>query len=106
MNLPRYIQRSLLIVVLGVLFLSCLSVDTALACPSCKQALADSKGGNMIAGYFWSILFMMSMPFTLLGGFSAYMYLLVRRARAAASSSAPPALSPEQPSNELETVDA
>ena len=105
MNLPRNIKRGLLIVAVGALFLSALSVDTALACPGCKQALADSKGGNMIAGYFWSILFMMSMPFTLLGGFSGYMYLLVRRARAAAGI-APPAPSPEQPSGELETIDA
>jgi len=106
MNVPRPFKQGLLIVALGALFVSALSVDTALACPGCKQALADSKGGNMIAGYFWSILFMMSMPFTLLGGFSGYMYLLVRRARASAGNSAPVATSSEQPSSELETVDA
>ncbi len=57
--------------------------STASACPSCKAALAnhDNAHGNMVAGYFWSILFLMSMPFAILGSFSGYMYLLVRRAR-------------------------
>ena len=56
----------------------------AWACPGCKDALAanDGDGGNLVAGYFWSILFMMSMPFTILGTFSGSMYLAVRRARA------------------------
>lgn len=87
MNLSRTFCRWLLVIAVTAVVLSALSVDSALACPGCKQALADSKGGNMIAGYFWSILFMMSMPFTLLGGFSGYMYLLVRRARATATIS-------------------
>jgi len=55
----------------------------AAACPSCKAALAsqDPSQGDIVSGYFWSILFMMSMPFTILGSFSGYMYLAVRRAR-------------------------
>lgn len=55
----------------------------AQACPLCKQALENSEqaGGDMVAGYFWSILFMMSMPFLLLSSFSGYMYLAVRKAR-------------------------
>ncbi len=57
---------------------------TAWACPGCKDALAanDNQGGNLVAGYFWSILFMMSMPFILVGTFGGSMYLSVRRARA------------------------
>lgn len=35
----------------------------------------------MVAGYFYSILFMMSMPFILVGVFGGYAYLIVRRAR-------------------------
>jgi di/tricarboxylate transporter len=85
------LARRLLLVALVVLVVSVFAVDVSTACPGCKQALADSKGGDTIAGYFWSILFMMSMPFTLLGGFSGYMYLLVRRARAAAGATSEPA---------------
>ena len=56
----------------------------ALACPGCKEAVANQRGGgDWTTGYMWSILFMMSMPFTLLAAFSGYMYLEVRRARAA-----------------------
>lgn len=58
-------------------------VEPATACPTCKVALAshDPAAGDIVRGYFWSILFMMSMPFMILGSFSGYMYLEVRRAR-------------------------
>lgn len=49
----------------------------------CKAALGsqDRAHGDWVGGFFWSILFMVSMPFVLLGSFSTYMYVLVRRAR-------------------------
>lgn len=60
---------------------------TADACPSCKAALAAQEGqGDLVSGFFWSILFMMSMPFALVTSFSGYMYLLVRRSRGAANA--------------------
>jgi hypothetical protein len=34
-----------------------------------------------VRGYFWSILFMMSMPFLIIGGLGTMFYLDVRRAR-------------------------
>lgn len=51
----------------------------------CKAALASQEGGegDIVAGFFWSILFMVSMPFLILGSFVTYMYLLVRKARQA-----------------------
>ena len=58
-----------------------LSVDIASACPSCKAALASEGQGDLVSGFFYSILFMLSMPFAIFGSFSSYMYLLVRRAR-------------------------
>ena len=67
-----------------LLTMLCLSVASlAEACPLCKQALENSEtaGADPVRGYFWSILFMMSMPFLLLGSFSGYMYLAVRKAR-------------------------
>ncbi len=55
----------------------------AAACPTCKLGLAenDPTNGGMVAGFFYSILFMMAMPFVLLGSFSGFAYLAVRRAR-------------------------
>lgn len=52
----------------------------AQACPTCKEAVSEN-GGNLVQGYFWSIIFMMSMPFLILGSLSAMFYLDVRRAR-------------------------
>ena len=51
------------------------------ACPTCKEGL-DENGGNLVRGYYWSILFMMSMPFLILASLSTMFYLDVRRARA------------------------
>ncbi|HEY1784033.1 MAG TPA: hypothetical protein VGG30_00745 [Pirellulales bacterium] len=58
---------------------------TAWACPGCKEALAsaDGQGGDLVSGFFWSILFMLSMPFLIFGTFCTSMYIAVRRARAA-----------------------
>jgi heme/copper-type cytochrome/quinol oxidase subunit 2 len=52
----------------------------AAACPMCKEALG-SNGGDLVSGFFYSILFMLSMPFMIVAGMSGYFYLLVRRAR-------------------------
>ena len=52
----------------------------AWACPTCKDNLG-SADSNLAGAYGWSIVFMMSMPFLILGSFVGYMYLEVRRAR-------------------------
>jgi hypothetical protein len=69
---------------LVVLTLLACVAGVAHACPQCQKALAGSEGGvggNIVRGYFWSILFMLSMPFVLLTSFSTYFYLLIRKAR-------------------------
>ena len=55
----------------------------ALACPTCKDSLAESDPAheNIVRGYFYSILFMLSMPFTIFTALSAYFYYEVRKAR-------------------------
>lgn len=60
-----------------------LAVGVAEACPSCKAALAGDTAhqGDLVGGFFWSILFMLSMPFMVVGGMSSYFYYLVRQAR-------------------------
>ena len=81
MNLARLISRTLpLLAVALVLF----AATTALACPNCKDALASADGeqANLVTGFFWSVLFMMSMPFVLLGTFGFCMHRAVKKARA------------------------
>ena len=59
-----------------------LLADVALACPTCKDQLAhDPESANIARGYFWSILFMLSMPPLILSGLGSYFYWEVRRAR-------------------------
>jgi hypothetical protein len=66
-----------------VVTLVLLIAGTASACPSCKAALAnqEGRGGDLVSGFFYSILFMLSMPFAIFGSMSGYFYMLVRRAR-------------------------
>mgnify|MGYP000629467443 CR=1 FL=1 len=53
----------------------------ALGCPNCKDAIntSDPDGLNLARGYFYSILLMLAMPFTLAGSFAAYVWREVRR---------------------------
>jgi heme/copper-type cytochrome/quinol oxidase subunit 2 len=56
--------------------------DVALGCPTCKDQLANNPAAQNIArGYFYSILFMLSVPALIFAGLSTYFYLLVRQAR-------------------------
>jgi heme/copper-type cytochrome/quinol oxidase subunit 2 len=59
----------------------------ALGCPNCKDAVntSDPEGLNVARGYFYSILLMLAMPFTLVGSFGAYVWREMRRQKAAAA---------------------
>ena len=61
-----------------------LTAGIAAACPTCKDGVAanDPEHAHMVKGYFYSILFMMGMPYLTLGVFGIYMYRKVRQARA------------------------
>lgn len=98
--------------VLPLLMLLALS-SVALACPTCKDNLAaDPDAANLVRGYFYSILFMMAMPFTILTALSLMFYLEVRKAKArrvkevAASSSATAVIATQaaEPSTKLASV--
>lgn len=56
----------------------------ALGCPTCKDGVAESdpEGVNLARGYFYSILLMLAMPFTLAGSFGAYVWREMRRLEA------------------------
>lgn len=76
----RIVRWATLVVVVALL--AC-AADVASACPTCKNAVAGSEGGgDVVAGYFWSILFMMSMPFVILGSLGALFWWEVRKANA------------------------
>jgi hypothetical protein len=50
------------------------------ACPSCQAALnADGSQGDLARGIYYSIMFMMSMPFAIIGTFSFFAYRAVKR---------------------------
>lgn len=67
--------------------------QTASACPFCKEALSSS-GGDLVSGFFYSILFMLSMPLMIFTGMGTYFYVLVRRARAAQEATGQAVTSP------------
>ncbi|HZZ29653.1 MAG TPA: hypothetical protein VFE46_16770 [Pirellulales bacterium] len=70
----------LLIALVGLLS----TAHTAWACPTCSEAAAanDPEHEHMVKGYFYSILFMMGMPYTVFTCFCVYMYFEVKKARA------------------------
>jgi hypothetical protein len=63
--MPRIPRWLLPLAVLALVWL--LSGD-ALACPNCKEAMANQTGdaARLKDGYYYSILLMIAMPFTLL----------------------------------------
>lgn len=66
----------------AVLCLLVLVVQSAWACPTCKDNLAsDPTSANLARGFYYSILFMLSMPYLILTGIGLYFYGLVRKAR-------------------------
>jgi len=61
-----------------VLSLVVLTASPALACPGCKEATSE-QGANIARGFSYSILFMMPLPFIIVGSFGGYVYYTVRR---------------------------
>jgi hypothetical protein len=58
--------------------------DAAWACPTCKDSVAqnDPQYQSMAAGYYYSILFMLSMPFIIITTFGTFAYRSVKKAQA------------------------
>ena len=77
------------LILAGAVLLACLLVaGDAFGCPNCKDAVntSDPEGLNVARGYFYSILLMLAMPFTLVGSFGAYVWREMRRQKAAAAT--------------------
>jgi len=56
----------------------------AMACPTCGEGLmqADPHAQSIAAGFKYSILFMLSMPYICLGTLCSIAYYSIRRAKA------------------------
>jgi len=101
------------LLVLLVVMLAVLAGPDALGCPNCKDGVntTDPDGLNVARGYFYSILFMLAMPFTLAGSFGIYVWREMRRQKLAAQgvpdAASPPAESPvEPPADDIDLVGA
>lgn len=75
----------------GVSIVVLLAAADALGCPNCKDGVntSDPQGLNIARGYFYSILLMLAMPFTLAGSFGAYVWREMRRQKRLAESTEP-----------------
>src|SRR4051794_38674345 len=73
-----------------VLALVLMIASVAAACPTCKEGLAqnDPHGQAIAAGYYYSILFMMTTPYVVLATFLSAAYYSIRRARSAKEAEA------------------
>lgn len=47
----------------------------AYACPACKEAVGKLKEIWTSVGFNWSVLFMISIPFLIIGSFTAVLFL-------------------------------
>jgi hypothetical protein len=80
--------RPVLRVVLAVTLVACIAA-AAWACPTCREDLANNPQGRGLAtGFYYSILFMMSMPFLIIGTLGTVAYRSVKRAQAERNASA------------------
>jgi hypothetical protein len=77
---------------LGVLSLCLvlLLVGVAAACPTCGEGIgqSDPHGKSLAAGLYYSIIFMMSMPYLILATLGCIAYVSIRRARVANAAAA------------------
>jgi hypothetical protein len=68
---PRLAAFACLLLTLG-------SATVAEACPSCQQALANGQG-DLARGIYYSVLFMMAMPFAIVGSFGFMAYRAIKK---------------------------
>lgn len=80
------VRRSLMLVLVLGLTLSGPGLGTAHACPNCKEAIVNSPesggGGEPAAlskGFSYSVLFMLAVPFTVLGSGVCWIVRAARR---------------------------
>ena len=75
------------------------AIADAFGCPNCKDSVdtSDPEGLNLARGYFYSILLMLAMPFTLAGSFGCYVWREARRQRRAQEIGEPTSAASAEP---------
>ena len=78
-QLLRWVAPLAVVAVLATAILA----NVASACPTCKEGVAanDPQHQSLAAGFYYSILFMMSMPYILLGTLGYVAYNSVKKAK-------------------------
>lgn len=72
-------MKTLLIPVALVLIVFLLIPDIASACPNCKEAYIDDGQSSVSSGFNRSILFMMAVPFLVVGTFALRLWVAQRK---------------------------
>jgi heme/copper-type cytochrome/quinol oxidase subunit 2 len=76
-------SRRLFAALLPAVVVVLLLAGVASACPTCKDSLAnDPASASLVRGFYYSIVFMVSMPYVIFGSLAAYFYWQIRKARA------------------------
>ena len=73
------------------------TASTAWACPGCKEATSE-QSKNLARGFSYSILFMMPIPFIIVGSFGGYVYYTMRQREG--QMTVPPQTRDDSPSGE------
>ena len=80
------VRRGLILMLLPTLILLGPGLGSARACPNCKEAIVNSPesggGGEPAAlskGFSYSVLFMLAVPFTVLGSGACWIVRAARR---------------------------
>ena len=78
--MTRRTGKGILVLTLAALFVV-EAASVASACPNCKEAVSASEGqvANMATGYNWSVVFMLTVPFSLLGTGALVVHRAVKR---------------------------
>jgi hypothetical protein len=87
----RRLRSTLLVSVVLTVALAAFSTvlsSTAQACPGCKEAI-NEQSQQIARGYSYSILFMMPIPFIILGSFGGYVYYTIRKRDAESQTKTP-----------------
>ena len=95
MSLLSNIRWSRLAILFAIAAVAICFAEVASACPTCKDSVAqnDPQYQSMARGYYYSILFMLSMPFIIVTAFGTFAYRSFKQAEAqrAATPTTPPA---------------
>jgi hypothetical protein len=76
-----WIKRGVRVVACAGILAWMAGVNEAAACPNCKEAVSASDGevASAADGYNWSVLFMLSVPFSLVGTGAFMVHRAVKR---------------------------